>query len=42
VTDFPIEMSGKLNEHVIHGRLNGGGAPITLRTGDGTIRIEER
>lgn len=42
VTDFPISMSGKLNEHAIHGRLNGGGAPILLRTGDGSIRIEER
>jgi len=42
ITDFPISMSGKLNEHAIHGRLNGGGAPITLRTGDGSIRIEGR
>ena len=42
LTDFPISMSGKLNEHAIHGQLNGGGRPITLHTGDGTIRIEER
>jgi hypothetical protein len=42
VTEFPISMSGKVNDHAIRGRLNGGGAPITLRSGDGTIRIEER
>ena len=40
-TDLPITVSGTLNR-AIHGHLNGGGPPITVHTGDGSIRIEER
>jgi putative adhesin len=41
-SDLPITMSGNLNGRSLHGRLNGGGGALTLHTGDGSIRIEER
>jgi len=41
--DIPLTLTaGKLEEHYVHGRLNGGGQPITLKTGDGGIRIAQR
>lgn len=41
-SDLPLLMSGTITGHSVHGRLNGGGGPLTLHTGDGSIRIEER
>lgn len=41
-SDLPILMSGTLTGHSLHGRLNGGGGPLTLHTGDGSIRLEGR
>ena len=41
-SDLPISMSGTISGHSLHGRLNGGGGALTLHTGDGSIRIEER
>lgn len=39
-TDFEITASGKLGGPDLRGRLNGGGqATLTLRTGDGDIRL---
>jgi hypothetical protein len=38
-TDFPIVASGRLGRSDIHGKLNGGGLPLTARTGDGSISI---
>jgi DUF4097 and DUF4098 domain-containing protein YvlB len=38
-TDFPIVASGRLGRSDIHGKLNGGGPPLTARTGDGSIHI---
>ncbi|MGH7740907.1 MAG: DUF4097 family beta strand repeat-containing protein [Candidatus Eiseniibacteriota bacterium] len=39
--DVPVEVSGDWHaEHHLHGTLNGGGAPLRLRSGDGSIRIE--
>ncbi len=40
-TDFPIAVSGSWGRRSLHGALNGGGAPIRLRTGDGSIRLEK-
>jgi DUF4097 and DUF4098 domain-containing protein YvlB len=39
--DFPITTSGSLKENTVEGRINGGGATLKLRTGDGDIRIEK-
>ena len=38
-TDFPIVASGRLGRSDIQGKLNGGGLPLTARTGDGSIHI---
>jgi hypothetical protein len=38
-TDFPIVSSGKISRSNVHAKLNGGGSPLTARTGDGSIRI---
>ena len=27
--------------HALHGRLNGGGAPLTIHTSDGSVKIEQ-
>ncbi len=41
--DVPLTLTaGKQQEHYVHGRLNGGGQPITVKTGDGGIRIAQR
>ena len=38
--DLPVEVSGNLGQRSVRGRLNGGGPPLRLRSGDGSIRIE--
>jgi DUF4097 and DUF4098 domain-containing protein YvlB len=38
-TDFPIVSNGKINRSNVHAKLNGGGSPLTARTGDGSIRV---
>jgi DUF4097 and DUF4098 domain-containing protein YvlB len=39
--DVPVEVSGTWHaEHHLHGTLNGGGAPLRLHSGDGSIRLE--
>jgi hypothetical protein len=40
--DLPITLSGRVNRRDVHGKLNGGGPPLRLRSGDGSIRIEGR
>jgi len=37
--DMPITTEGKIHEGQIHGKLNGGGSPLTIRTGDGSIHL---
>lgn len=39
--DLPVTVSGDFGRHTLRGTLNGGGATLTLRTGDGGIRIEK-
>ena len=39
-SQLPITVSGALNRTSMHGQINGGGATLVLRTGDGSIRIE--
>src|SRR5579859_708011 len=37
--DFPVTMSGSSEGSAVRGRLNGGGATLMVRTGDGPIRV---
>ncbi|HXY04439.1 MAG TPA: DUF4097 family beta strand repeat-containing protein [Terriglobales bacterium] len=37
---MPVTMQGDLREKNIHGKLNGGGNLLTIRTGDGSIRLD--
>ena len=39
--DMPVRAEGKLREHEIHGKLNGGGNLLTIRTGDGSIHLKK-
>lgn len=38
--EFPITVTGSIRKSEMRGSLNGGGAPLTIRTGDGSIRVE--
>lgn len=38
--DFPLTASGPNQETTVRGKINGGGIPIELRTGDGDIHVE--
>jgi Putative adhesin len=38
-TDMPITVSGKMNKSRVQGTLNGGGQSVTIRTGDGNVRL---
>lgn len=40
-TDIPMEISGSISRNKLNGKLNGGGPQITLRTTNGSIRINE-
>ena len=37
--DFPLTTSGSTRENSIRGKINGGGIPIELSTGDGNIEV---
>jgi len=37
--DFPVTMSGSMREGTVRGRMNGGGSILSLRSGDGDLRI---
>jgi DUF4097 and DUF4098 domain-containing protein YvlB len=37
--DMPVTTEGKMRENEIRGKLNGGGSPLTIRTGDGSIHL---
>jgi DUF4097 and DUF4098 domain-containing protein YvlB len=39
--DIPVSVEGRLDEKTIHGKINGGGNLITVRTGDGSIRVQK-
>lgn len=38
--DFPVSVSGRMNHSSLHGKLNGGGQPLEIRTSDGNITLE--
>jgi hypothetical protein len=37
--EMPVTTMGGLHKNEIRGKLNGGGSPLTIRTGDGSIRL---
>ncbi|PYV12475.1 MAG: hypothetical protein DMG23_00995 [Acidobacteria bacterium] len=39
--NFPITVAGSLKGSSIRGKINGGGPTLTVRTGDGSIRLEQ-
>jgi len=39
--DMPVATEGKIREHAIHGKLNGGGSLLTIHTGDGSIHLKK-
>lgn len=40
-TDIPITMEGVMSKSRIHGKMNGGGATLTIHTGDGSIHLKQ-
>lgn len=38
-SDFRVEVSGSVRRNELRGRMNGGGLPLTVHTGDGSIRL---
>jgi len=39
--DMPVTAEGKLRQNEIHGKINGGGSLLTIRTGDGSIHLKK-
>ncbi|MFZ0731523.1 MAG: DUF4097 family beta strand repeat-containing protein [Candidatus Sulfotelmatobacter sp.] len=37
--DMPVNAEGTIRQNEIHGKLNGGGSLLTIRTGDGSIHL---
>ena len=37
--DMPVSTEGRLKANEVHGKLNGGGKLMTIRTGDGSIHL---
>jgi hypothetical protein len=38
---IPVTVEGKFSNSQIHGKMNGGGQPLTIHTGDGSIRLSK-
>src|SRR5215475_8624223 len=36
---IPVMVDGQFSNSQIHGKMNGGGQPVTIHTGDGSIRL---
>ena len=39
--EMPVTTEGKVRENEVRGKLNGGGSPLTIRTGDGSIHLRK-
>lgn len=39
--DLPVTAEGRIRQNEIHGKLNGGGSLLTIRTGDGSIHLRK-
>jgi hypothetical protein len=40
-SDIPIMMEGMISKSRVHGKMNGGGATLTIHTGDGSIHLRQ-
>jgi DUF4097 and DUF4098 domain-containing protein YvlB len=40
-SDIPITVVGETNKTRVRGKLNGGGQPLTIHTGDGSIHLKQ-
>jgi opacity protein-like surface antigen len=38
---IPVTMEGTFSNSQVHGKMNGGGPPLTIHTGDGSIRLSK-
>jgi DUF4097 and DUF4098 domain-containing protein YvlB len=38
-TDLPLTVEGEISKSSVQGKLNGGGPQLTIRTGDGSVRL---
>jgi len=38
--DVPLTVEGRLKDNHLHGKMNGGGPPLRVRTGDGSIELK--
>jgi DUF4097 and DUF4098 domain-containing protein YvlB len=38
---IPVTVEGTFSKSQIHGKMNGGGQPLTIHTGDGSIRLSK-
>jgi DUF4097 and DUF4098 domain-containing protein YvlB len=38
---LPLTVEGSFSSSSIHGKLNGGGQTLTIRTGDGSIHLSK-
>jgi hypothetical protein len=38
---IPVTVEGNFSNSQIHGKMNGGGQPLTIHTGDGSIRLSK-
>ena len=36
---FPVTVDGIISKSEVRGKINGGGGALTVRTGDGSIRL---
>lgn len=39
--DMPVSTEGQLRQREVRGKLNGGGSPLRIRTGDGSIHLRK-
>jgi Putative adhesin len=39
--DLPLMTNESAKERIVRGKINGGGSPLELRTGDGNIDLEK-
>ena len=39
--DMPVSTEGKIRQNEVHGKINGGGSLLTIRTGDGSIHLRK-
>jgi hypothetical protein len=40
--DLPVSVEGRISASTVRGKLNGGGPVVTVRSGDGSIRLQGR